>query len=204
MIGTTHCCQIRGNADCDTTYKFLNRCEYEHGMPITSLETILDSIRNHLKGLGETVAVAESVTAGNLQAALSLPSEASSFFQGGITAYNLGQKTRHLGVDPISASQCNCVSEMMAQQMAKAVLPMFCSHWGIGVTGYASAVPELGVDDIFHAYYAIAHLGQVVLSKRVELRKMPMRAAQKRYVEAILMDFDQCMEQRKRLITKVL
>ena len=51
----------------------------------------------------QTVAVAESVTSGHLQAALSLGQNARQFYQGGLTAYNLGQKSRHLLVEPIHA-----------------------------------------------------------------------------------------------------
>ena len=51
----------------------------------------LNEIRDRLTGNGESLAVAESVTSGHLQAALSSAENASHFYQGGITAYNLGQ-----------------------------------------------------------------------------------------------------------------
>lgn len=59
----------------------------------------------------ETVAVAESVTAGLLQLAFSSADFATKYFQGGITVYNIGQKSRHLLIDPIHAIECNCVSK---------------------------------------------------------------------------------------------
>lgn len=108
----------------------------------------------------ETLAVAESVTSGLLQAAFSLVPDASKFLQGGITAYNLGQKYRHLLIEPIHAEQCNCVSGKIAEQMAMHVCDMFSSHWGLGITGYAAPVPESG-DKLF-AYYAIAYKGKIV------------------------------------------
>ena len=66
----------------------------------------------------ETIAVAESVTSGLLQAAFSQAEDASAFYQGGITAYNLGQKYRHLKVEPIYADNCYCVSQKVSNEMA--------------------------------------------------------------------------------------
>lgn len=52
-----------------------------------------DPVRDHIKTIlierKQTVAVAESVTAGLLQVRLSLAENAREFFQGGITAYNV-------------------------------------------------------------------------------------------------------------------
>ena len=45
---------------------------------------------------GYTLVVAESVTAGNLQALIASVSGASAYFEGGITTYNLEQKVTHL------------------------------------------------------------------------------------------------------------
>ena len=50
-----------------------------------------------------TLAVAESLTCGHLQAAIGAISGASEFFRGGLTAYTLAQKVRHLGVDRAAA-----------------------------------------------------------------------------------------------------
>lgn len=74
-------------------------------------EDTINAIKDIMVGKEETIAVAESVTAGHLQAAFSVGIEASKFFQGGITAYNLGQKARHLNVDPVLSNKVNCVAE---------------------------------------------------------------------------------------------
>jgi nicotinamide-nucleotide amidase len=120
----------------------------------------LEDIREHLLQQKQTVAVAESVTSGFLQAAFSTVPDAANFFHGGLTAYNLGQKSRHLHVNPIHAEDCNCVSEQVAATMALEVCQLFSSHWGIGITGYATKVPE-GKNEL-HAFYALAHDGKVV------------------------------------------
>ena len=81
----------------------------------------LDQIRNYMLRHRNTLAVAESVTAGNLQAALSQAEAATDFFQGGITTYNVGQKSLQLQIDPIYGLSCNCVSERIAIEMAQNV-----------------------------------------------------------------------------------
>src|SRR5688500_4156368 len=103
------------------------------------------AIKDYMLTHHQTLAVAESVTSGHLQAAISLANGATEFFQGGITAYNLGQKSRHLKIEPISASACNCVSEKITEEMAIHALELFSSDWALATTGYAAPIPELGI-----------------------------------------------------------
>jgi nicotinamide-nucleotide amidase len=132
----------------------------------------------------QTIAVAESVTAGFLQAAIASAPEAIYFFQGGITAYNLGQKTRHLDVDPIHATECNCVSEKMAEDMALSSCDLFLSHWGIGITGYATAVPESGNE--VYAYFSICYDGEVMITRRLDSSEKDAQKVQMYYVEEVI------------------
>ena len=127
----------------------------------------LAEIKDYLISNAQTVAVAESVTSGHLQAALSLPTDASKFFQGGITAYNLGQKSRHLHINPIHAANFNSVSEIIADEMALKTLLLFSSDWSIGITGYAAPYPEWGIKELF-AFYSIAFHGEILDRGKVE------------------------------------
>lgn len=145
---------------------------------------ILLPIGEQLQKKSETLAVAESVTAGFLQAAFSTVPDAAKFFQGGLTAYNLGQKYRHLKVNPIHAESCNCVSEEVAQTMALAVCEVFGSQWGLGITGYATKVPE-GHQQM-HAWYAVAHNQKVVATGRLESDKTEGEETQLFYVNGLL------------------
>lgn len=86
---------------------------------------------------GVTLAVAESATAGNLSALIASVSGASSFFQGGVIAYNLRQKVNLLGVDEEHAASCDCVSNRVAKELAKGVRRLCGSDVGMSVTGYA-------------------------------------------------------------------
>ncbi len=148
----------------------------------------LDGIRNHMLAAGHSLSVAESVTSGHLQAAFSLATEASRFFHGGITVYNLGQKARHLHIDPIFAMSCNSVSQQIADAMALNTIRLFTSDWSIAVTGYASPLPENGIHDLF-AFFAIASRDNVVSRGRIESRDKGMLAVQVHYVNVILERF---------------
>jgi nicotinamide-nucleotide amidase len=145
----------------------------------------IGGIRNYMIGNSQTLCVAESVTAGHLQAALSLAEEASRFFQGGITVYNIGQKARHLRVNPIDALSCNSVSPTVAEEMALNALSFFSSDWSIAITGYAAPVPELGIKDLF-AFYAIAFRNKVVLSEKIDSDHKGAFEVQRYFSEAVL------------------
>lgn len=156
----------------------------------------LEHIKQYMLAHQETLAVAESVTSGQLKAALSLAEEATSFYQG-ITAYNLGQKSRHLKIDPIHALACNCVSVKVSIGMANHVCELFSSTWGIGITGYSAPVPELKIKTL-HAYYAFSHIGKKVLSKKITAPNMSIQKAQQYFVDALLTDLDKHVWASKR------
>lgn len=141
-------------------------------------------IKDYLLQHQQTVAVAESVTAGLMQFALASADDAIHFFQGGITAYNLGQKARQLHIDPIHATGCNCVDGKVASEMAVHITRMFSSHWGISLTGYATPVPES--DNQVFAYYAIAQKDKVIASGKMQGGKGTAKEVQLYYVNAVL------------------
>lgn len=133
-----------------------------------------------------TIAVAESVTCGLLQHSFSHVDDTLKFFQGGLTAYNLGQKVKQLNVDPIVAEEVNCVSGEVAEKMALEVAQKFCSTMGIGITGYAKPVPEVGVKTAF-AYVAVSRNGKIQAVKKINGNKdAALSENQELYVEKTL------------------
>jgi nicotinamide-nucleotide amidase len=84
-----------------------------------------------------TLAVAESITCGHLQARIGAISGASEFFLGGITAYTLEEKVKHLGVKRAAAKAVNSVSAEVAEQMALGACALFGSDFALATTGYA-------------------------------------------------------------------
>lgn len=134
---------------------------------------------------GETIAVAESVTSGYLQALFSSALNAEQFYQGGITTYNIGQKCRHLAIELVSAKKTNCVSEDVAKQMSIGAAKLFLSHYGIGITGYAAPYPQENIQDIF-AFYAIAYKNEILLSGKLTSNKNTPELAQIDYAQQVL------------------
>jgi nicotinamide-nucleotide amidase len=63
--------------------------------------------------------------------------ESHSFFLGGITAYNIEQKVRLLGIDRAHAELVDCVSPRVPEEMAEGVSNMFQADIGLATTGYA-------------------------------------------------------------------
>jgi nicotinamide-nucleotide amidase len=141
----------------------------------------------------ETVAIAESVTAGFLMGSLSLAKNATFFFQGGLIAYNLGQKTKQLNIEPIYAERENCVSKNVADDMAIQIARKFCSQWGIAITGYAVPVPELKVRTCF-AYYSISYKDKVVLTTRTDSKRKGQEKVQLHFVETVLTSFESILK----------
>lgn len=133
------------------------------------------------------LAVAESVTCGRLQARVGRISGASEFFLGGITAYSLDQKSRHLAVDPAEARAVNGVSASVAEQMARGVCLLFGADVGVATTGYAEPCPSLSVSEPF-AWWAVAVRGPggefAIHSGRADGSGLARIEAQERFAEA--------------------
>ena len=105
-----------------------------------------------------TLAAAESLTCGRVQARIGEISGASHFFLGGITAYTLEQKVKLLGVDRAEAERSQCVSAAVAEQMAFGACRLFGADLAVATTGYAEPSPQDGVAEPF-AWWAVAHWG---------------------------------------------
>ena len=91
----------------------------------------------YLEDRNETVAVAESLTAGGLGHAFTFTPGASKVFLGGIIAYTNDVKINILGIDPQLIEEFTVVSEEVANAMADAARQKFGTTWGIATTGIA-------------------------------------------------------------------
>ena len=142
-----------------------------------------------LKSPRLTLAAAESITCGRVQARVGQISGASNFFLGGITAYTLDEKVRHLGVDRRAARRVNCVSAAVVEEMARGVCVLFKSDIGVATTGYAEASADDNVREPF-AWWALAHRRRgkfvAVRSGRVECPGASRVDAQMMVADAVL------------------
>jgi nicotinamide-nucleotide amidase len=128
-----------------------------------------------------TLAVAESLTCGHVQARIGAVSGASEYFLGGLTAYSLEQKVRHLGVDRAHARRVNCVSQRVAVEMAQGACALFGADLAVATTGYAEPNRGGGIKAPM-AWWALCHRRRggraVVISGCVELPGAQRVAAQ--------------------------
>ena len=111
-------------------------------------------IRAHAKSIvailtdrKETVAVAESVTAGGVGAALTHAPGSSQVFLGGVIAYTNEVKINFLGVDARLIEEHSVVSEEVANAMADAARAKFGTTWGIATTGIAGPGDYQGIPE---------------------------------------------------------
>jgi len=162
---------------------------------------LLNEIGEILRNKKQSVAVAESVTSGLLQAALSNAKDAACFFQGGITAYNVGQKCRHLLVEPLHALECDSVSEYVARDMSLHVATLFTSDYGIGITGYAAKVPEKNINELY-AFYAISEKNKIVTCGKLETNIEEGLPVQLFYTEEVLKIFKGYLKKNHKKINE--
>lgn len=130
-------------------------------------QNTIDKISDLLIKQGKTIAAAESCTSGLIQNIFSQAKLATLFYQGGMTLYNLGQKAKHLNVNPITSESCNSVSKEIAEKMAIEVAVAFNAEFGIAITGYAQPVTKLSVNSCY-AYVALAEGKKILLSKKIK------------------------------------
>ena len=99
--------------------------------------SILESLHDLCVSKRISVAVAESCTSGFIASKLTLKSGSSSFFKGGIIAYQNGIKIKLLGVDEQAIVQYTEVSTEVVKQMAEGVRKSFSADYSIATSGYA-------------------------------------------------------------------
>jgi nicotinamide-nucleotide amidase len=98
-----------------------------------------------LRARGETVATAESLTAGLVTAVLTTVPGASAVVRGGLVVYATELKASLAGVDPELLAEHGAVHPDVARQLAQGARERCGADWGIGLTGVAGPDPQDGV-----------------------------------------------------------
>lgn len=94
---------------------------------------------------GETVATAESLTAGLVCAALTEVPGSSAVVRGGLVVYATDLKAALAGVDPDLLATRGAVDPEVAAQLAAGARTRCGADWGIGLTGVAGPAAQDGV-----------------------------------------------------------
>jgi nicotinamide-nucleotide amidase len=111
------------------------------GLPRDHVAALLDSLRRR----GETVATAESLTAGLVCAALTDVAGASDVVRGGLVVYATDLKAQLAGVDRDLLAEHGAVHPRVAEMLAAGARGQCGAHWGLGLTGVAGPDPQDGV-----------------------------------------------------------
>jgi len=97
-----------------------------------------------LRSAGLTVAVAESLTAGQVSARLADVPGASAVLRGGVVSYATDVKASVLGVDAALLGASGPVQPEVARQMARGVRALLGADVGVATTGVAGPGPQDG------------------------------------------------------------
>ena len=131
------------------------------------------SLLNNLQQLciekGVSVAVAERCTAGLIASKLTTVSGSSSYFKGGIVAYQNEIKTKFLAVSQSIIDEKTEVSPDVVIQMAKSILEKFNTDFSIATSGYAGPNGGTNKNPIGTVFIAIASKFDVAVSRFIFL-----------------------------------
>lgn len=151
------------------------------GVPPAQVAALIDALRER----GETVATAESLTAGLVAATLTTVPGASVVVRGGLVVYATDLKNRLAGV-PGALLAGGAVQAEVAGALAQGARARCGADWGIGLTGVAGPDPQDGAAP-GTVYLAVAgRPGVLVSTLRVPGDRDEVRAASVRSALALL------------------
>ncbi len=114
-----------------------------------------ERIAQKLKARGESVAVAESSTAGLVSAALLAIAGASAYFLGGAVVYTRQSRTALIGVTEADMSGIRPSTEPYALLFARKIRGQLGTTWAIGETGAAGPTGSRYGDAAGHSCIAV-------------------------------------------------
>jgi nicotinamide-nucleotide amidase len=112
-----------------------------------------------LRTRGESLATAESLTAGLVSATIAAVPGASDVLRGGLTSYATDVKVARLGVDAAAIARYSVISAEVAEQMAVGARALFVADWAVSTTGVAGPDSQDGhpVGEVYVAVAAATH-----------------------------------------------
>lgn len=110
------------------------------GVPLGVEVGVVEALRRR----GQSVAVAESLTGGELCSRLVAVPGVSAVLRGGVVAYATDLKASLLGVDGHLLARHGAVHAEVAAAMARGVADRLGADWGVATTGVAGPQPQDG------------------------------------------------------------
>lgn len=120
-------------------------------------ESLSEAVGRLLSQKGETVATAESCTAGLVAHRIVETPGASRWLNGGVVAYSNEIKESVLGVPHDILESVGAVSEETARAMAEGALKTFNSDWAVSTTGISGPGGGSSEKPVGLVYIAVAH-----------------------------------------------
>ncbi|CRK58466.1 C-terminal domain of CinA type S [Alloactinosynnema sp. L-07] len=111
------------------------------GLSYEPVAALIDRLRE----CGQTVATAESLTAGLVAAVLTSVPGSSAVVRGGVVVYGTDLKADLAGVDADLLAERGAVDEEVARQLADGARTRCGATIGVGLTGVAGPDPQDGV-----------------------------------------------------------
>ncbi|KGI81843.1 damage-inducible protein [Actinopolyspora erythraea] len=108
-------------------------------------EELVGAVLEELRRRGQTLATAESLTAGMLSMLLTSVSGASSVVRGGLVVYATDLKSSLAGVSSELLARHGAVHPAVAGQLAEGARLRCGADWGVGLTGVAGPDWQDGV-----------------------------------------------------------
>ena len=124
-------------------------------------DTLSSVLGELLRKKRKTLAVAESCTGGLLGSLLTDTPGSSTYFKGGVIAYDNQIKIDRLGINPQTLKKYGAVSKPIASEMSQGARLGFDAKIGIGITGIAGpdgATPSKPVGLVFISISTQKHL----------------------------------------------
>ena len=72
--------------------------------------------------------------------------------------------------------------------MARNAITLFSCDWSIGISGYASAMRDMGIVDLF-AFYAVCFRGDIVRQAKIESEDLGLLKVQVNFTNQVLKGF---------------
>jgi len=155
------------------------------------MELMITRLGEILKRKGLKLAVAESCTGGLLGGAITAAAGSSSYFRGGVIAYDNDIKRDILGVPADDLERYGAVSSAVVLAMAAGAAKLFSADCAISVSGIAG--PGGGTDEkpVGLVFIGVHHQGQtqsrafVFKGSRDDVRSQSVMAAMEFLIDVI-------------------